>query len=143
MGKRLRLLIEACQRLPAGRPVEIVVTATVEELRHEDVPTDAVTAVGRLSAPQAAILLASAQVVYYPTELESFGYPLAEARANGQPVLAVNNAHNAEVAGAALIGFMPNVDSLEEALRRALEAKVTPSIVSQASDYFDLLLGPK
>lgn len=143
MGPRLQLFIEACSRVRAsGTPVEMVVTATEEELRREGVSAGAVTAVGRLSVEQVERLLASAHVVYYPTDIESFGYPLAEARANGQPVLAVDNAHNAEVAGSALIGFEPDVDSLEQAVRRSLDAHVTPSIVSNADEYFHLLLEP-
>lgn len=141
MGPRLQLLIDACSLVRAdGIPVEMVVTATREELRREGVSAGAVTAVGRLSVERVEKLLASAHVVYYPTDIESFGYPLAEARANGQPVLAVDNAHNAEVAGSALIGFEPNVNSLALAVRRSLDAHVTPSIASNAYEYFDLLL---
>ncbi len=141
MGRRLRLLIDACSRVQADGPViEIVVTATAGELREEEVPLDAVTAVGRLSVDQVERLLASAHVVYFPTEIESFGYPLAEARANGQPVLAVDNAHNAEVAGSALMGYAPDVDSLELTLRRALTTTVTPSTVIDTAAYFDRLL---
>ena len=144
MGPRLRLLIEACSRVrAAGTLIEVVVTATAEELRQEGVPAaDAVTAVGRLGVDQVEGLLSTAQIVYYPTEVESFGYPLAEARANGQPVLAADNAHNAEVAGSALMGFVPDVDSLELALRRALATTVTPSVVEDAAEYFDRLLEP-
>lgn len=143
MGHRLRLLVEACSRLRAeGTSIEIVVTATAEELRHERVPPGAVIAVGRMGVDKAEMLLSTAQVVYYPTEVESFGYPLAEARANGQPVLAVDNAHNAEVAGSALMAFAPEVDSLESAVRRALATKVTSSLVNHATDYFDHLLEP-
>ena len=143
MGPRLQLLIHACSRLRAdGTPVEMVVTATEEELRREGVSTGAVTAAGRLSVEQVERLLASAHVVYYPTDIESFGYPLAEARANGQPVLAVDNAHNAEVAGSALIGFEPDIDSLELAVRRSFDARITPSNVSNADEYFQWLLEP-
>ena len=143
MGPRLQLLIGACSRVrAAGTPVEIVVTATEEELRRESVTVGAVTSTGRLSVEQMEKLLGSAQVVYYPTEIESFGYPLAEARANGQPVLALNNAHNTEVAGSALMGFEPDVDSLTQAVRRSLAAHVTPSIVRNANDYFQRLLEP-
>lgn len=141
MGWRLRLLVAACSRLRAeGTEVEIVVTATPDELRQEGVPPDHLTAVGRLSVEGVQSLLASARAVYYPTEVESFGYPLAEARANGQPVLAAANAHNAEVAGSALVGFMPSVDSLEQAVRQALSATVPPSRVNGATEYFDRLL---
>jgi glycosyltransferase involved in cell wall biosynthesis len=142
MGGRLQLVIDACSRVRAsGTPVEIVVTATEEELRRQGVSAGAVTAVGRLSVDQVERLLATAHVVYFPTATESFGYPLAEARANGQPVIALDNAHNAEVAGGALMGFEPDVDSLEQAVRRSLVAHVSPSIVSNADEYFDLLLG--
>jgi glycosyltransferase involved in cell wall biosynthesis len=143
MGERLRRLIDACSRLRLeGTAIEIVVTATPEELREEGVPVAAVTAAGRLDVKQAEALISTAQIVYYPTEVESFGYPLAEARANGQPVLAADNAHNAEVAGSALMGFSPDVDSLERAVRRALAARITPSIVNDAAEYFNRLLEP-
>ncbi len=143
MGRRLRLLIQATSTLRAeGMPIEIVVTATDDELRQEEVPAEAVTTVGRLGTDQVERLLATAQVVYYPTEIESFGYPLAEARANGQPVLAADNDHNAEVAGGALMGFAPDADSLEQAVRRALSAVVLPLTANDANAYFDSLLEP-
>lgn len=143
MGQRLLMLSEACLQVRAEvGPVEIVVTATPEELRQEGAQGGAILAAGRLTVEGVERLLASAHVIYYPTEVESFGYPLAEARANGQPVLALDNAHNAEVAGRALISFTPDVDSLAQAVKRALAANVVPEVVSDASDYFQRLLDP-
>lgn len=143
MGPRLRLLIEACSRVRVeGTLIEVVATATAEELRREGVPEDAITTVGRLGVDQVERLLSTAQVVCYLTEVESFGCPLAEARANGQPVLAADNAYNAEVAGSVLMGLVPDADSLELAVRRALATTVTPSVVNDAAEYFDRLLEP-
>jgi len=141
LGKRLALCIDACSRIrAAGIAVELVVTATEKELAQEGISADAVTAVGRRDVREMEELLATAHVVYFPTAIESFGYPLAEARANGQPVLALANSHNAEVAGNALVGFEPNVGSLEQAIWRSLELEVTPSVVSTPDEYFNLLL---
>ena len=50
-------------------------------------------------------LWARSRVIYFPTEIESFGYPLAEARVHGQPVIAPDTEQNREIAGAALFGF--------------------------------------
>jgi len=143
LGERLALCIDACSRIrAAGIAVELMVTATEEELAREGISAEAVTAVGRRDVRATEELLATAHVIYFPTAIESFGYPLAEARANGQPVLALANSHNAEVAGDALVGFEPNVHSLEQAIRRSLEIHVTPSVVSKPDEYFDLLLKP-
>ncbi|QOH58100.1 hypothetical protein C6Y44_20610 [Rhodococcus rhodochrous] len=60
--------------------------------------------------------------VYYPTLVESFGYPLAEARAAGIPVIAQDIAHNRDIAGGALFGFQyADDESLADAVDRALD----------------------
>ena len=40
------------------------------------------------------------RAVYFPTGLESFGCPLAEARVNGVPVIARDTPQNREIADA-------------------------------------------
>ena len=52
-------------------------------------------------------LCGRARAVYFPGGLESFGYPLAEARAGGRPVIARDTTQNQEIAGAALCGYTP------------------------------------
>ena len=83
------------------------------------------------------------QAIYFPTGLESFGYPLAEARANGQPVIARDTAQNREIAGPALRGFDPgDPESLRHAVKSALTTQVTPDPLPFDPDtYFGWLLG--
>ncbi len=67
------------------------------------------------------------RALYYPTDVESFGYPLAEARVNGLPIIAVDNDHNREVAGPALCGYAEgDPDSLAAAVQRALQMELEP-----------------
>jgi glycosyltransferase involved in cell wall biosynthesis len=84
----------------------------------------------------------SAVAVYFPTSIESFGYPLAEARAAGMPVIAQENAHNREIAGGALFGYTTgNVAELGEAVDGALTTPLTPDPEPFAPlAYFDWLL---
>ena len=79
----------------------------------------------------------------FPTGIESFGYPLAEARVSGQPVIARDTEQNREIAGPALCGFTPgDADSLRDAVRLALAKDVTPDPAPFDPDaYFSWLLG--
>ena len=59
---------------------------------HAEVPADLarnprIELVGRLDLSQLRRLWALSRAIYFPTSVESFGYPLAEARVNGQPVM--------------------------------------------------------
>ena len=67
-------------------------------------PPDRVPRAGSIST-ELRQAWARSRAIYFPTGLESFGYPLAEARANGQPVIARDTAQNREIAGPALCGF--------------------------------------
>jgi glycosyltransferase involved in cell wall biosynthesis len=100
--------------------------------------------VGRLDHHALRALWARSQVIYFPTEIESFGYPLAEARVHGQPVIALDTEQNREVAGAALCGFTAgNLDTLRCAIERALIAEVVPDPAPfDPGAYFGWLLGP-
>jgi len=86
---------------------------------------------------------AHCRAVYFPTGLESFGYPLAEARAAGRPVIAQGTAQNREIAGPALCAFDPaDPDSLRHAVKTALTAEVAPDPGPFDPDtYFGWLLG--
>ena len=80
---------------------------------------------GRIDQHDLRQAWARSQAIYFPTGIESFGYPLAEARANGQPVIARDTAQNREIAGPALCGFDPgDLDSLRQAVKSALTAEV-------------------
>ena len=86
---------------------------------------------------------ARSQAIFFPTSLESFGYPLAEARVSGQPVIAQDTTQNREIAGAALCGYAAgDAASLHRALERALIADIAPDPAPFDPDaYFDWILG--
>lgn len=147
LGPPLRLLSKAAGLLrQRGTEVRIEVTATEQELVAEGLSDAGFAALGRLNVAEVEHALARATAVFYPTTVESFGYPLAEARVNGQPVLAPGNRHNREVAGAALVPFA--TDAAEEmdlvrALEHALHAEVKANPVERPGCYFDRLLGAR
>src|SRR6185503_7415162 len=66
-----------------------------------------ITAVGILPHGQLAGLWRTAWATFFPSSVESFGYPLAEARAYGVPVLAPDTAQAREIAGPALRAYDP------------------------------------
>lgn len=78
-----------------------------------------------------------------PPGLESFGFPLAEARVNGQPVIAQDTEQNREIAGPALCAFtIGDADSLRHATELALKGGNTPDTEPFDPDsYFNWLLG--
>lgn len=98
---------------------------------------------GRLGPSALRPEWARCRAVYFPTGLESFGYPLAEARVTGRPVIALDTAQNREIAGDALCGFdAEDRDSLGHAVKSALSADVIPDFRPFDPDaYFDWLLG--
>jgi len=90
----------------------------------------ATTVVGPVSRQRMAELYAGADIVVYPTLVESFGHPLLEALAWGLPVVASDIPTNRELARDAALYFRPQdpaelaarVEQLAQdpALRRAL-----------------------
>jgi glycosyltransferase involved in cell wall biosynthesis len=99
--------------------------------------------VGRLDHQALRELWARSRAICFPPGIESFGYPLAEARVNGQPVIARDTALNREIAGRALCGFtVGDADSLRAAIECALTLPVTPDPAPFDPDaYFTWLLG--
>jgi hypothetical protein len=86
---------------------------------------------------------ARSRAIYFPTDLESFGYPLAEARASGLPVIARDTTLNREIAGPSLCRYTLG-DS--DSLRRAVEIALTADIAADPGpfdpdQYFGWLLG--
>jgi len=123
--------------------VRLVVTARPDEVPASLAASPRLHFVGRVDVAQVAELWARCRAVYFPTSLESFGCPLAEARANGQPVIGVDSPQNREIAGAALHGYTPgDRDSLLAATRAALAARVAPDPAPFDPDaYFDWMIG--
>jgi glycosyltransferase involved in cell wall biosynthesis len=100
--------------------------------------------VGQLDHRALRQLWARSRAIYFPPGIESFGYPLAEARVSGRPVIARDTAQNREIAGPALCGFTPgDADSLRHATMLALTTEVAPDPAPfDPGDYFNWLLGP-
>jgi glycosyltransferase involved in cell wall biosynthesis len=142
MAERIGALLQVVGELDDGA-VTILVTADRTEVPPPVASHPRLRLVGRLSHAQLRELRARSRAVYFPTGLESFGYPLAEARVSGQPVVALDTAQNREVAGPALCGYDPrDPDSLRRAVMRALTAQVTPDPAPfDPGCYFDWLLG--
>ena len=123
--------------------LRVQVTAHAAEVPAAVACHPQVELVGRLSCSEVREMQARSRAIYFPTGLESFGYPLAEARVSGQPVIALDTAQNQEIAGPALCGYTQgDPDSLRHAVQLALTAHVVPDPGPFDPDrYFDWLLG--
>jgi hypothetical protein len=123
--------------------IELLVTAGAREVPPDLAAHPRVQLVGRLSNAALRPMWARSRAIYFPSAIESFGFPLAEARVNGQPVIALDTPQNREIAGPALCGFrLGDPDSLGSALGRALKAEVAPDPSPFDPDaYFTWLLG--
>jgi glycosyltransferase involved in cell wall biosynthesis len=143
MEERLAELLAALDS-HADPAIRLRVTATEAEVRPAVARHPRVQLVGHLDHRELRQLQARSRALYFPSGLESFGYPLAEARVSGQPVIARDTAQNAEIAGPALCGFTPDdAGSLRRALGRALTLEVAPDPAPFDPDtYFGWLLGP-
>jgi glycosyltransferase involved in cell wall biosynthesis len=120
MDRHLAALLDALDRV-AGPEVRVRVTARADDVPAEVGGDPRVDLLGPLSTRDIAEEWRRAAVVYYPTGLESFGYPLAEARASGRHVVAQDSAQNQEIAGPALRGFtVDDPDSLAAAVDAAV-----------------------
>ena len=142
MDERLQELLAALD--DCGEPlVRVRVTASPGDLPDWLESEPRIEFLGRIDQHALREAWARSQAIYFPTGLESFGYPLAEARVSGHPVIARDTAQNQEIAGHALCGFSPaDPDSLSHALKLALISDVSPDPGPFDPDaYFDWLLG--
>jgi glycosyltransferase involved in cell wall biosynthesis len=142
MAQHLTELITAVGDL-ADASVRVRVTAHAAEVPAAVACHPQVELVGRLSYSELREMQVRSRAIYFPTVLESFGYPLAEARVSGQPAIARDTAQNREIAGPALCGYTPgDPDSLRRAVEVALTADVAPDPGPFDPDrYFGWLLG--
>ena len=141
MTERLTELLTALEHVEL--PCRVQVTAHESEVPRRLSANPRLQLVGHLSHNEMRKLWVRSKAIYYPTRLESFGYPLAEARANGQPVIAQESTQNREIAGAALCGFLPgDVASLHSAVLRALTTDIRPDPSPfDPNSYFTWMLG--
>jgi glycosyltransferase involved in cell wall biosynthesis len=142
MAERLADMLVAMDMY--GDPsVRLRVTAGRAELPASVANHPRVEPVGRLNYSKLRYIWGRSSAIFFPTGIESFGYPLAEARVSGHPVIGLDTAQNREIAGAALCGFAANnPTSLCHAVKRALSAEVRPDPAPfDPSTYFCWLLG--
>jgi hypothetical protein len=123
--------------------VRVRITASPSDLPPGIAAHPRLEFLGRVDPQDLRQAWARSQAIYFPTGLESFGYPLAEARVNGQPVIARDTAQNREIAGPALCGFETgDPDSLRQAVKTALTGTVRPDPAPFDPDaYFNWMLG--
>ena len=143
MAERLMELLDAIADY-GDQSVRLRVTADRAEVPAQLASHTQVDLVGRLGLEDLRQLWACSRAIYFPTGIELFGYPLAEARVSGQPVIARDSEQNREIAGPALCGFTPgDAGSLRDATQMALTKDVPPDPAPFApDDYFSWLLGP-
>ena len=143
MPQRLTELLTAIGDLEDSS-VKVQVTAHEAEVPSAIARHPQVELLGRLPHSELRESWARSRAIYFPTDLESFGYPLAEARVSGQPVIARDTALNREIAGPALCRYvLGDPDSLKQAVQVALAADVTPDPRPFDPDrYFEWMLGP-
>jgi glycosyltransferase involved in cell wall biosynthesis len=121
--KNLARLAQAVGRLDENVPL---VVAGAEGWGHalEAIDTSSgvdVRFLGFVDAADLAGLYAAATVFAYPSEREGFGLPVAEAMAQGTPVVTSDGTSTAEVAAGAGVLVDPfDVDAIAEGLARAL-----------------------
>ena len=123
--------------------IRVQVTAHAVEVPPAIACHTQVELVGHLACSEVREMQARSRAIYFPTGLESFGYPLAEARVSGQPVIARDTAQNREIAGPALCGYtLGDPDSLRRAVEAALATDIAPYPAPFDPDrYFEWLLG--
>jgi glycosyltransferase involved in cell wall biosynthesis len=142
MDERLTELLSAVKDY-ADSSVRVQVTASASDLPPALASDPRIEFMGRVDQLELCQAWAHSRAIYFPTGLESFGYPLAEARVSGRRVIARDTAQNREIAGPALCGFTPgDADSLRRALAVALTQDVAPDPLPFDPDaYFQWLLG--
>jgi glycosyltransferase involved in cell wall biosynthesis len=142
MDERLAELLAATADC-GDHAVRLRVTASPADLPASLVADPRIEFVGRVGQQDLRQVWARSRAIYFPTGLESFGYPLAEARVSGQPVIARDTPQNREIAGPALCGFTSgDPDSLRRAVTLALTTDVAPDPAPFDPDaYFDWMLG--
>lgn len=143
MPERLTELLAAIEEC-ADTSVWVRVTADHADLPRSLACHPHIELVGRLDQHDLRQFWGRSRAIYFPTGLESFGYPLAEARVSGRPVIAQDTAQNRELAGPALCGFTP---ADRTSLRRAIELAMTTDIAPDPApfdphSYFHWMLGP-
>ncbi|MGH3345161.1 MAG: glycosyltransferase [Carbonactinosporaceae bacterium] len=138
---RLRELLAAAEQ-GGYSDVEIRVTAACDELPGDLSGHPQVVALGRLPHAELMSWWSRSAAVFFPTRVDSFGYPLAEARVYGRPVIAQDTAQAREIARSALCGYQAGEPhTLVAALESSLKEQVIPDPAPfEPGSYFRWLL---
>lgn len=134
LGRRIADAIRALDGLGGAKDnaeLQFSVTLDVDEARAHGLESRPwLRLLGRLSTENLREELARSQVVYYPTTLESFGYPLAEAYVRRVPVVAPGSQLAHEVARDVLVPYKEgSSESLRNAFAKALD--LTPAPITE------------
>jgi glycosyltransferase involved in cell wall biosynthesis len=139
LGAQVRGLLEASGRRSAH---DVVLTCDAADLPRDLAAHPRIRTIGIVPHRQLAELWRSAMAAFFPSSLEAFGYPLAEARAYGVPIIAPDSAQAREIAGRALLPYRPGQPaSLIEAVRRTGELVLPEPDAFDRDAYFDRLFG--
>ena len=115
LDRHVVALLEATRGLNA----RVLLTATPAQVPLV-AERDRIEFLGLMSAAQLLPYWREARAIYYPTALEAFGYPLAEARVGGRWIVAQDTDQNREIAGPALAPYSSgDLASLSEAVDSA------------------------
>ena len=136
---QLRLLLSTAERLK--HPARVHVTANASDLPADLATHPRVTAMGVVPHSELAGAWRSAAAAFYPSIVESLGYPLAESRVYGVPVIAPDTPQAREIAGRALVPYAPDdADSVADAVCRIGEDVPAEPLAFDSTTYFDWLL---
>ncbi|NEE00186.1 glycosyltransferase [Phytoactinopolyspora halotolerans] len=144
LGAELAALVATLDKV--GGPMEVWVTARPGDLPGTLARHPRLTMLGVVPYHRLATMWRHATAAFYPSSVEAFGYPLAEARVYGLPVLAPDSAQAREIAGRALVAYQAGrLGSLEQAVRQAVQAAGRPVEAEprafERGPYFRWLLG--
>lgn len=139
LATRLRRLIDA-----VAERSDLQLRLTMSADAFASPLPDNVVALGRLDLDGLIVELDSAGALVFPLTVESFGYPLAEARSMNIPVLAPDTALTREVAASSLVPCdFTSSQSVDEALdlvRSALPSADVPTAPFDPDRYFAWLI---
>ena len=139
----VKALVDAV--VATGTGLRVAVTAHSGDLDPRLADHPLVRPIGPQTLEEMDGRLAEAAAVYAPTVIEAFGYPVAEARALGLPVLAVDCPRNRELGASALIGYKADSpDSLAAGVAALAESTPGPAPSPDPFDperYFAWLTG--
>jgi glycosyl transferase family 1 len=120
---QLAALLSALDR--TGRSLVVRVTARPADLPAALVRHPRLRTLATVRHEVLAGMWRRATAAFFPSIVEAFGYPLAEARVYGVPVLAPDSAQAREIAGAALVPYRPgDPDSLVAAIQELAAVRV-------------------